>query len=70
LNVWGDLLTNLLGFLYPAYASFKALESHGVDDDKQWYIFFSFRLTYWVVFAFLNMIEFFSDILLYWLKVP
>jgi TB2/DP1, HVA22 family len=24
------------------------------------------RLTYWIVFAFMNMIEFFSDVLLYW----
>ncbi|KAJ3306429.1 ER membrane protein DP1/Yop1 [Kappamyces sp. JEL0829] len=59
-NVWGDLLTNLLGFIYPAYASFKALETDNKIDDVQW-------LTYWVVFAFLNLIEFFTDILLFWL---
>lgn len=60
MNIWGDLLTNLLGFIYPAYASFKALESDNKDDDVQW-------LTYWVVFGFLNIVEFFSDILLFWL---
>jgi len=59
-NLWGDLLTNILGFVYPAYASFKAIESDEKADDIQW-------LTYWVVFAFLNVIEFFSDILLFWL---
>ncbi|KAI8898463.1 TB2/DP1, HVA22 family-domain-containing protein, partial [Globomyces pollinis-pini] len=59
-NVWGDLLTNILGFVYPSYASFKAIESSNKDDDVQW-------LTYWTVFAFLNLIEFFSDILLFWL---
>ncbi|KAJ3310338.1 hypothetical protein HDV04_005089 [Boothiomyces sp. JEL0838] len=60
LNIWGDLLTNLLGFVYPAYASFKALETTSTKDDVHW-------LTYWVVFGFFNLIEFFSDILLFWL---
>ncbi|TPX58366.1 hypothetical protein PhCBS80983_g03192 [Powellomyces hirtus] len=60
LNVWGQLLTNLLGFLYPAYASFKAVESSNKADDTQW-------LTYWVVFGFTNVIEFFSDFLLHWI---
>ncbi|KAJ3300407.1 ER membrane protein DP1/Yop1 [Borealophlyctis nickersoniae] len=59
-NIWGSLLTNLLGFLYPAYRSFKAIESAGTKDDTQW-------LTYWTVFGFLNTIEFFSDTLLYWI---
>ncbi|KAJ3087003.1 hypothetical protein HK102_011990 [Quaeritorhiza haematococci] len=59
-NIWGDLLTNLLGFVYPAYASFKAIESGEKKDDTQW-------LTYWCVFGFLNIIEFFSDVLLYWI---
>lgn len=56
LNLWGSLLTDLLGFVYPAYMSFKAIESKGKDDDTQW-------LTYWVVFGFMNVIEFFSDLL-------
>ncbi|KAJ3414536.1 ER membrane protein DP1/Yop1 [Chytridiales sp. JEL 0842] len=59
LNIWGNLLTNILGFVWPAYQSFKAIESSDKDDDRQW-------LTYWTVFGFLNLIEFFSDILLYW----
>ncbi|KAI9202054.1 TB2/DP1, HVA22 family-domain-containing protein [Polychytrium aggregatum] len=59
-NVWGELLTDLLGFLYPAYASFKALESPGKSDDKQW-------LTYWIVFGLVNTVEFFTDYILYWL---
>ena len=36
LNIAGRLITNLLGFLYPAYASFKAIESLNKEDDVQW----------------------------------
>lgn len=46
-------------FLFIAYASFKAIESPGKEDDKQW-------LTYWTVIGFVQMVEYFSDILLYW----
>ncbi|KAJ3118398.1 ER membrane protein DP1/Yop1 [Phlyctochytrium bullatum] len=60
LNFWGNFLTTLLGFVWPAYQSFKAIESVNKDDDRQW-------LTYWCVFGFLNVIEFFSDIVLYWI---
>uniref|UniRef100_A0A1D1YNJ5 HVA22-like protein n=1 Tax=Anthurium amnicola TaxID=1678845 RepID=A0A1D1YNJ5_9ARAE len=58
-NVWGQLLSNLIGWLYPAYASFKAIESEGKADDTQW-------LTYWTVFGFINIVEFFSDTILHW----
>jgi len=43
-------LTNLIGFAYPIYASFKALKTDGQDDDTQW-------LTYWVVFGFFTTLE-------------
>jgi len=49
----------LLGFLYPAYASVKAIESSSKDDDTQW-------LTYWVVYSGFSIAEFFSDIFLSW----
>jgi len=42
--------SNIVGFLYPAYASFKAIESTETADDTQW-------LTYWVVYAFFNLVE-------------
>ncbi|GAA5797393.1 TB2/DP1, HVA22 family-domain-containing protein [Helicostylum pulchrum] len=58
-NLAGQLLTNGISWLYPAYASFKAIESPSKEDDKQW-------LTYWTVVGFVQMIEYFSDILLYW----
>ncbi|KAI1283134.1 Receptor expression-enhancing protein 5 [Halotydeus destructor] len=53
------LVANLVGFIYPAYKSIQALESHGADDDTKW-------LTYWVVYAFFSTIEFFSDIIFSW----
>jgi len=54
-----QLLANLIGFLYPAYCSIKALESGTKKDDTQW-------LTYWIVFAFFSVIEFFTDLLVGW----
>jgi receptor expression-enhancing protein 5/6 len=60
-----ELVCNSIGFLYPAYMSMKAIETHHPEDDTQW-------LTYWVVFAVFNIIEFFSDTItayipVYWL---
>ena len=44
LNFGACILTSSVGFLYPAYMSFKAIESRGSQDDTQW-------LTFWVVYA-------------------
>jgi len=55
-----QLVCNFIGFLYPAYASVKAIESRGTNDDTAW-------LMYWVVYSSFSCLEFFSDIILSWL---
>ena len=45
------LVVDLVGFLYPAYCSFKSMDAGSKDDLKtQW-------LTYWVVFSFFSIFE-------------
>jgi len=43
-------VSNIIGWVLPAYFSLKALETPGPQDDIQW-------LTYWVVFGFFNLFE-------------
>lgn len=58
--LWGPnagFLSHIIAFAYPAIASLKALETRQKDDDTKW-------LTYWVVFGFLGIFEFFGEYLL------
>ncbi|XP_024886334.1 receptor expression-enhancing protein 5-like isoform X2 [Temnothorax curvispinosus] len=57
-----QLVCNIVGFVYPAYQSMKALESPKKEDDTKW-------LTYWVVFAVFTIIEFFSEYIVCWFPV-
>lgn len=51
-------LCSMIGFFYPAWCSFKAIETKQKGDDTQW-------LIYWTVYAFFSIIEAFIDYLLY-----
>ncbi|EEY61946.1 uncharacterized protein PITG_13919 [Phytophthora infestans T30-4] len=54
-----ELVVGLVGFIYPAYMSFKAINTPGTTDDTQW-------LTYWVVYSFFNLTESITDLVLSW----
>lgn len=47
----------MVGFVYPAYATYKALESKTPESSAQW-------LTYWCVFSIFTVVEFFADLLI------
>ncbi|XP_067631499.1 receptor expression-enhancing protein 5 isoform X1 [Eurosta solidaginis] len=60
-----QLLCNTIGVAYPAYISIHAIESSTKLDDTRW-------LIYWVTYAILSLIEYFSGFLtsvipFYWL---
>ncbi|EZG57833.1 putative HVA22/TB2/DP1 family protein [Gregarina niphandrodes] len=50
----------MAGFFYPAWQSFKAIETGSHQSSRQW-------LAYWVVYASFAVVELFSDILLFWI---
>lgn len=54
------LISDLFGFVYPAYTSFKAIESSDPTDDTQW-------LTYWVVFSLFSIVETAMSVLVTWI---
>jgi len=75
-NIGGQFLVNFAGFIIPGYYSLDALFSPSKTDDTQW-------LTYWVVYAFLNVLEslvnavywfpfyyVFKFILILWMALP
>ena len=67
--IWWDSFSQVISpyiltrrrYWWQAYESIRAIESAGTADDTQW-------LTYWVVFGFFNLIEYWSRTILYWLR--
>ena len=57
LGVGQGIITTLIGVVYPAFASFIALETAEKEDDKQW-------LTYWVCFGFFQIVDCFAGFIL------
>ncbi|KAI6204074.1 hypothetical protein M3Y94_00630500 [Aphelenchoides besseyi] len=60
-----ELVCNLVGLVYPAYASVKAIRTEEKEDDTMW-------LTYWTVFATFSVVDFWAERIMsffpfYWL---
>ena len=57
LNMFFRLVSVLVGFLYPAYSSYKAVEMKNPEMMSLW-------LVYWAVFGLFSVIEVFLDMFL------
>jgi receptor expression-enhancing protein 5/6 len=64
--IWGfgaSFVSNLIGFVYPLYASFSALQNKSeAHHQEKW-------LTYWVVFSTFGLVESLTDFFLYWIPL-
>uniref|UniRef100_A0A672ZVD7 Receptor expression-enhancing protein n=1 Tax=Sphaeramia orbicularis TaxID=375764 RepID=A0A672ZVD7_9TELE len=58
-----SLVCNLIGFVYPAFYSIKAIESANKEDDTKW-------LTYWVVYGVFSLGETNTCLFLLWCMAP
>ena len=55
-----QLYSWIMGGIYPAYMSFRAIETReDPDDDKQW-------LTYWIVYSLFSLVSSFLDSIFFW----
>jgi len=70
LLVWGfgaQFVTNLIGFAYPLYESYRSLASTSASaaathSQQQW-------LTYWIIYATFSLVESLTDFFLYWIPL-
>lgn len=53
-------LCGLIGFAYPAFKSFQAIETRVKGDIVQWQV-------YWIIFSLFQLLEVFQHILIYWI---
>ncbi len=54
------MVVDLVGFVYPAYMSFKSMDTLSEEASRQW-------LTYWVVFASLAVSEQLASFIVAWI---
>ena len=59
-NVYRKPIRQFDSFVYLYICSVKAIESVKKEDDTQW-------LMYWAVYSFFSLLEFFTDIFLFWI---
>lgn len=57
-----NFIIDLVAYLYPAYASVRAIETDGTDDDTLW-------LTYWLIFSLFKLFEGVADSLLQYIPL-
>jgi len=57
-NLGGSLISDIIGWAFPAYFSLRALDKNITNEYSQW-------ISYWCIFGLINMIEFFSPLLSY-----
>ena len=55
LGIFGNLITNMVGTLYPGFCTIKAMEKK--QNKKEW-------LTYWVIFGSFIIVDMFSNIIM------
>jgi len=53
-------VVHLVAFVYPAWASLKAINSEDKNDDRLW-------LAYWVFYGFFTVVESITDVFLFWI---
>ena len=65
-----QFVTNLVGFLYPLYESYRSLAGSSssaanaatTHSQQQW-------LTYWIIYAAFSLVESLTDFFLYWIPL-
>jgi receptor expression-enhancing protein 5/6 len=67
-GIGGNLITQLIGFVYPAYESFKAIE-HFKSEREDAPVLMRTWLTYWIVYSLFSVIDVFVDYILYWIPL-
>merc|ERR1719186_2389905 len=58
MGVFGQLISNIVGMVYPAYFSVKAVEGRDSLKTTRW-------TTYWIIFGCMTLLDTFSDVIEY-----